>query len=132
MLLSFSCRCLPTCKLLLLLLYLHMSGLVFTPLTSWYLRSVYGMDWSSRAPIKLVEKVLAASKKHKSEEVVVLSKVLASDINQGYQDIGNIQLLEVNGTRVLNLAHLAHLLNSCTDKFVKLQLEWSKVRMLCG
>lgn len=101
---------------------------MFTPLTTWYLRSVYGLDWSSRAPIKLVQKVLAASKTHKDEEVVVLSKVLASDINQGYQDMGNIQILQVNDTPVLNLAHLAHLLTNSTAKYTKLQLEWSKVR----
>lgn len=115
-----------TCMLLLILL-LQPTGLVFTPLTSWYLRSVYGTDWSCKAPIKLVEKAFAASMKHKGEEIVVLTKVLASDINLGYQDTGNIQVLEVNGTRVLNLAHMAHLINSCKDPFLKLQLEWNKV-----
>jgi hypothetical protein len=48
---------------------------VFTPLTCWYLRSVYGTDWSCKAPIKLVEKAFAASKRDSQEEVVVLSKV---------------------------------------------------------
>jgi hypothetical protein len=48
---------------------------VFTPLTCWYLRSVYGADWSCKAPIKLVEKAFAASKRDSQEEVVVLSKV---------------------------------------------------------
>lgn len=100
---------------------------MFTPLTSWYLRSVYGTDWSCKAPIKLVEKAFAASMKHQGEEIVVLSKVLASDINLGYQDTGNIQVLEVNDIRVLNLAHMAHIISNCHKKFVKLQLEWNKV-----
>eukprot|EP00879_Flechtneria_rotunda_P006596 GHRR01006931.1.p1 GENE.GHRR01006931.1~~GHRR01006931.1.p1 ORF type:complete len:409 (+),score=114.47 GHRR01006931.1:1331-2557(+) len=107
--------------------YFIYAGLVFTPLTSWYLRSVYGADWSCKAPIKLVEKAFAASMKQTGEEVVVLSKVLASDINAGYQDIANIQVLSVNGQKVANLAHLAYLIKTCQDKFVKLQLEWSKV-----
>jgi hypothetical protein len=55
--------------------YFIYGGLVFTPLTSWYLRSLYGTDWSCKAPIKLVEKAFAASMKQKGEEVVVLSKV---------------------------------------------------------
>ncbi len=42
----------------------------------------------------------AKSKLRQDEEVVVLSKVLAADINLGYQDTGNIQVLAVNGTKV--------------------------------
>jgi hypothetical protein len=56
--------------------------------------------------------------------------VLASDINSGYQDTGNIQVLKVNGVRVVNLAHLAHLVSTCSDKFVRFDLEWNKVRGL--
>jgi hypothetical protein len=54
-------------------------------------------------------------------------QVLASDINTGYQDINNIQVLAVNGVEVVNLAHLASIINSCHDKFVKFELEWNKV-----
>ncbi len=59
--------------------------------------------------------------------MAILAQVLASDINLGYQDTGNIQVLAVNDTKVTNLAYLAHLLNSCTSRFVKLELEWNKV-----
>jgi hypothetical protein len=61
---------------------------------------VYGADWSCKAPIKLVHATYAKSKQQQHEEVVVLSKVLSADINLGYQDIGNIQVLAVNGTKV--------------------------------
>jgi hypothetical protein len=61
---------------------------------------VYGVDWSCKAPIKLVHAAYAKSKQQQHEEVVVLSKVLAADINLGYQDIGNIQVLAVNGAKV--------------------------------
>jgi hypothetical protein len=57
-------------------------------------------------------------------------QVLASDINSGYQDTSNIQVLKVNGMRVVNLAHLAHLVSTCTDKFVRFDLEWNKVSSL--
>jgi hypothetical protein len=57
-------------------------------------------------------------------------QVLASDINTGYQDIGNVQVLKVNGEEVKNLAHMAHLIESCTKPFVCLDLEWSKVGAL--
>lgn len=61
---------------------------------------MYGADWSCKAPIKLVHASYAKSKQQPDEEVVVLSKVLAADINLGYQDTGNIQVLSVNGTKV--------------------------------
>lgn len=57
-------------------------------------------------------------------------QVLAADINSGYQDTGNIQVLKVNGQRVVNLAHLAHLVSTCSDKFVRFDLEWNKVGVL--
>jgi hypothetical protein len=53
--------------------------------------------------------------------------VLASDINSGYQDTGNIQVLKVNGVKVINLAHLAHLVSTCSGKFMRFDLEWNKV-----
>jgi hypothetical protein len=40
---------------------------------------------------------------------------------------GNIQVLSVNGTKVVNLAHLAHLIATSTEKYTKLELEWNKV-----
>lgn len=54
--------------------------------------------------------------------------MLAHDVNTGYQDLGNIQLLSVNGVRVRNLGHAAALISGCSDKYVRLELEWSKVR----
>jgi hypothetical protein len=78
---------------------------------------VYGADWSCKAPIKLVHAAYAKSKQQQHEEVVVLSKVLAADINLGYQDIGNIQVLAVNGTKVscLGLSGAAVLTALCHD-----------------
>jgi hypothetical protein len=59
--------------------------------------------------------------------VVVLSKVFAADINTGYQDLCNVQLLRVDGVEVVNLGHVAALLEGAKGPFVKLELEWNKV-----
>lgn len=162
--------------------YFIYAGLVFTPLSCWYLKSQYGADWSCKAPIKLCERAFAGSMQKDGQQVVVLSKVsahalafrlrclsscyanvsllavcqylsallccslglhcallnalscgfvvmqvLAADINTGYQDTGNIQVLRVNGTPVHNLAHLAQLVTACTAPFVRFELEWHKV-----
>lgn len=63
--------------------------------------SVYGADWSCKAPIKLVHASYAKSKQQQDEEVVVLSKVLSADINLGYQDIGELRVLVVGFLVVL-------------------------------
>jgi hypothetical protein len=34
--------------------------------------------------------------------------------------------------QVVNLAHLAHLINSSTERFTKLELEWNKVSKLAS
>lgn len=73
--------------------------------------------------------------------MVVLAKVLAAPANVGYQDLGNVQVLAVNGVRLINLAHLAALVNAAAaaaaaaatddggagDAFVRFDLEWHKV-----
>ena len=55
--------------------YYIYAGLVFTPLTTWYLKAQYGADWSSKAPIKLVDRAFAGVMQEEGQEVVVLSKV---------------------------------------------------------
>lgn len=66
---------------------------VLTKLSAFYLRSVYGPDWQMKAPIKLCDRYFAGTKaSDEHEEVVVLSKVLSSELNNGYQDLGNIQV----------------------------------------
>lgn len=65
---------------------------MFTPLTSFYLKSQYGADWASKAPIKLCERAFAGTMERPGQQVVVLSKVFAADINSGYQDLGNVQV----------------------------------------
>lgn len=109
--------------------FIH-AGLVFTKLTVWYLKSVYGCDWQCKSPIKLYEKAIAGSKSCEDEEVVIVSKVLASEVNTGYQDLGNIQVLRVNGIAVHNLRHLADLIEQYEGEFLRLELEWNKVVIL--
>lgn len=100
---------------------------MFTPLSCFYLKSQYGSDWPAKAPIKLCERAYAGVATRKGEQVVVLSKVLASDVNAGYQDLCNVQLLRVDGVPVVNLGHAAALVEAAEGPFVRLELEWDKV-----
>jgi hypothetical protein len=40
------------------------------------------------------------------EEVVIIIKVLADDVNNGYEDLINSRIVEVNGKKILNLKDL--------------------------
>ena len=59
------------------------------------------------APVKLLEKFMHGRKKTATEQVVVLSQVLDSDVNTGYEYLVNTQLLKFNGVPVENIAQLA-------------------------
>jgi hypothetical protein len=67
-----------------------------------------------------------------AEEVVVLAKVLADDLNFGYQDMGGIQLSKVNGKEVESMTHLKELLEDATkhEKFYEFELKNSQLLVL--
>lgn len=57
--------------------------------------------------------------------MVILSQVLACDATLGYEDLFNTQVLKFNGTPVRNLRHLAQLTSTCTEPFMRFDLEYN-------
>jgi hypothetical protein len=57
-------------------------------------------------------------------------QVLVDDINTGYQQFQNLAVLRVNGTPLLNLAHLKELISTCKEDYVRLDLEDDRIIML--
>ncbi|GLC63300.1 hypothetical protein PLESTF_000021700 [Pleodorina starrii] len=110
--------------------YYIFAGLVFTRLTNFYMRHQYGADWSTKAPIKLCDRYFSGSMEAAGQEVVLLSKVLSANVNQGFQEMGNVQVYKVNGVKVHNLAHMARLIEECTAEYVRFDLEWKRVVIL--
>ncbi|KAK3183519.1 hypothetical protein Dsin_030805 [Dipteronia sinensis] len=107
--------------------YYIIAGFVFTAVTVPYLRSEYGKDYDFDAPVKLLDKHLHAMAQSVDEQVVVVSQVLVADINIGYEDIVNTQVLAFNGKPVRNLKNLAEMVESCEDEFLKFDLEYQQV-----
>jgi len=103
--------------------YLIFGGLVFVPLSEPYLRSEWGELFEERAPIHLIEPWFKNMHHVPEEEVVVLSSVLASPLTAGLTHFMNRRLLKFNGVRVLNLTHLAEMLDSSTEKWITLLLD---------
>eukprot|EP00268_Persea_americana_P030616 TRINITY_DN2965_c0_g1_i10.p1 TRINITY_DN2965_c0_g1~~TRINITY_DN2965_c0_g1_i10.p1 ORF type:complete len:297 (-),score=35.54 TRINITY_DN2965_c0_g1_i10:1074-1964(-) len=87
--------------------YLIVAGLVFTPLSEPLIEE----EGEDSLGLKLLAKARYSLAKFKGEEIVILSQVLANEVNIGYEDMGNQQVLKFNGTPIRNIHHLAHLVD---------------------
>ncbi|XP_071710998.1 protease Do-like 9 [Rutidosis leptorrhynchoides] len=110
--------------------YYIVAGFVFTAVSVPYLRSEYGKDYDFDAPVKLLDKHLHAMAESVDEQLVVVSQVLVADINIGYEEIVNTQVLAFNNKPVKNLKSLADMVESCSDEFLKFNLEYEQIVVL--
>jgi hypothetical protein len=84
--------------------YYIYGGLVFSPLTLNYLKT--WKDWETNSPSNLLNYLVNESPTEDREEVVVMIKVLESDINVGYNEYSNQRIVKVNEQKVINLKHM--------------------------
>lgn len=110
--------------------YYIIAGFVFTAISVPYLRSEYGKDYEYDAPVKLLDKHLHSMAQSPNEQLVVVSQVLVSDINIGYEDIVNTQVLAFNGKPVKSLKELAAMVESCSEEFLQFDLEYEQIVVL--
>ncbi|XP_030552463.1 protease Do-like 2, chloroplastic [Rhodamnia argentea] len=99
--------------------YLITAGLVFTPLSE----PLIDEECEDSIGLKLLAKARYSLARFKGEQMVILSQVLANEVNIGYEDMSNQQVLKFNGTRIKNIRHLAHLIDSCKDKYLVFEFE---------
>ena len=85
--------------------YYVYAGLVFSPLTQPHLQE-FGDDWFNAAPRKLVDRALNDHPTSEGQEVVILSQVLADEVNAGYQGMHDLEVRAVNGKVVSSLREL--------------------------
>ncbi|KAK9104628.1 hypothetical protein Scep_021472 [Stephania cephalantha] len=110
--------------------YYIIAGFVFSAVSVPYLRSEYGKDYEYDAPVKLLDKHLHHMAQSEDEQLVVVSQVLVADINIGYEDIVNTQVLAFNGRLVRNLRNLARMVEGCTQEYLKFDLEYQQIVVL--
>ncbi|KAL4588228.1 hypothetical protein LXL04_001110 [Taraxacum kok-saghyz] len=110
--------------------YLIVAGLVFTPLSEPLIELVGNAafivdseECEDSIGLKLLTKARYSMARFKGEQIVILSQVLANEVNIGYEDMSNEQVLKFNGTRIKNIHHLAHLVDSCKDKYLIFEFE---------
>ncbi|KAK7277709.1 hypothetical protein RJT34_22724 [Clitoria ternatea] len=106
--------------------YLIIAGLVFTPLSEPLIEE----ECEDSIGLKLLAKARYSLARFKGEQIVILSQVLANEVNIGYEDMSNQQVVKFNGTRIKNIHHLAHLIDSCKDRYLCFEFEDSYVAVL--
>jgi len=102
--------------------YYIFAGLVFVPLSEPYLESEFGKDWRKKAPVDLVYLARWGYPTTSNEQVVLLADVLADEINVGYLRPANLQLVSVNGIKVINLRHLVEIIETSTDMYISFKV----------
>lgn len=98
--------------------YYIFGGLVFVPLSVPYLRAEYGRSWTSKCKAKLKDLYYNGQRSEEGEEIVVLSRVLASDCNVGFHKFTNCLLREVNGVEIKNVAQMIGVIEGGDSEFV--------------
>ncbi|KAF3436381.1 hypothetical protein FNV43_RR23473 [Rhamnella rubrinervis] len=106
--------------------YLINAGLVFTPLSE----PLIDEECEDTIGLKLLAKARYSLARFKGEQIVILSQVLANEVNIGYEDMSNQQVLKFNGTQIKNIHHLAHLIDSCKDQFLVFEFEDNYIAVL--
>ncbi|CAI5962964.1 unnamed protein product [Closterium sp. NIES-64] len=122
--------------------YFIFAGLVFVPLTQPYLHE-YGPDWFNSSPRRLCERALRDIPSKPSQQIVILSRVLADEVNSGFERLAELQVRgkgvqgvgerkwqavkRVNGKEVENLRQLRDEVLQCTDGFVRFDLDDDRV-----
>lgn len=110
--------------------YYIVGGFVFTAVSVPYLRSEYGKDYEFDAPVKLLDKLLHAMAQSIDEQLVVVSQVLVADINIGYEELVNTQVIAFNGKPIKNLKSLANMVEACKEEYMKFDLDYDQIVVL--
>ncbi|KAI3946457.1 hypothetical protein MKX01_017673 [Papaver californicum] len=109
--------------------YYIVAGFVFTVVSIPFLHSEYGNE-QHNFPVKLLDKHLYGMAQSEDEQLVIISQVLVADINIGYEDIVNEEVLAFNGHPVKNLKRLASMVENCVDAYLKFELNYQQIVVL--
>ena len=108
--------------------YLY-GGLLFVPLSRDLLKT-WGPDWWQEAPpeiIAIYENEICTALR---SEVVVLQKVLADRVNQGFHDVEMLVIDRVQERRIRHLKDLIRIVEKSKDEFVRFESSDGQVIVL--
>lgn len=101
--------------------YFLYGGLLFVPLSREYFKT-WGSDWWSKAPVALTALYEGEVRTAARSQVVVLQKVMADRVNQGYHDHESLVVLRVQGRKIRHLKDLIRIVESGNGEFVRFDL----------
>jgi S1-C subfamily serine protease len=96
--------------------YFILGGLVFQPLTVNFLK-LWGDKWHHNASKNLLNQYYYGQPTEDKREIVVLSKVLADEINVGYHNVHDKIVYYVNDKRIANMNDLVNAFESYEGKY---------------
>ena len=104
-------------------------GLVFQELSLEYLKA-WGKSWYKRAPLRLMQIFSKSNfeREKKGDRVVVLNKVLADSVNEGYQEMQSLVLEKLNDQKIHSLSQFRKIIQDSPivvggKKFAKFQFK---------
>jgi S1-C subfamily serine protease len=97
--------------------YYLFGGVLFVPLSRDYLKT-WGSDWWTNAPRALVALYESEVRSPDRLEIVVLQKVLADGVNQGYHDLESLVIRRVQGVPIKDLRDLVRIVEGGDEAFV--------------
>ena len=110
--------------------YFVYGGLVFCPLSKNLLKE-WGSSWYNNAPKHLVAEIANNTARKDKDEIVVLLKVLASSMNQGYHTLNMLIVEEANGTTLRGFKHLSEIWEDPdSGEFLELKTHTGRVLVL--
>lgn len=98
--------------------YFVYGGLLFVPLTRDYLKS-WGQEWWKTAPHDLIALYESGIPTPDRVDIVLLQKVLADPSNQGYHEIENVVITEVNGQPISGIKDLVRAVDTAEGRFIR-------------
>ena len=109
--------------------YYLFGGLLIVPLTCDYLKT-WGEDWWQTAPKELVSLYENGVPTAEREHPVVLQKVLADRVNQGYHDVESMLVSSVDGHSVRSITNLIELVEAGQGTYVTFKADSGRIVVL--
>jgi len=97
-------------------------GMVFEPLSKNYLME-WGARWYDKAPTLLLNYYFNGKKSMNRNEIVVLVKVLADEINAGYHDLSNLVIIRINEKKISNMKDVVEAIEKNNKKYHVIESE---------
>ena len=101
--------------------YVVLAGLVFTTLSIPYLFASDAWESYVSENISYLLGFWGKAPEKETDEVVVLAQVLANSANLGFDTLGDLHLLKVNGQKVRSLRHLQLLVDDSHEAFLRFE-----------